>query len=188
MTNEQIIWQFLYNKFKNVYGVAAMMGNLFAESSLNPVSANGIYSKGLTNVEYTRRVDEGEKDDFATDGIAYGLVQWCYKTRKQGLLDLARAQGKSIGDLNLQLDYMWKELQKYKTVLKAIYNATNVREVSDIIMLKYEKPSNTNEYMRIRRANYGEKYLQKYGDPTININVKLETATTLFDELSKAID
>jgi len=188
MSNEEIIWQYLYNKFKNVYGVAALMGNLFAESSLNPVCANGVYALGLTNVEYTRRVDAGEKDDFATDGIAYGLVQWCYKTRKQGLLDLALEQKKSIGDINLQLEYMWQELQKYKTVLNAIYNATNVREVSDIIMLKYEKPANTNEYMRIRRATYGENYLQKYEQPTININVNLETATKLLDELAKVID
>ena len=188
MNNEEIIWQYLYDKFRNVYGVAALMGNLFAESSLNPVCANGVYSLGLTNAEYTRRVDAGEKDDFATDGIAYGLVQWCYKTRKQGLLDMAVAQGKSIGDINLQLDYLWQELQKYKTVLNAVYNATNIREASDIIMLKYEKPANTNEYMKIRRANYGEKYLQKYGEPTININVNLETAKALFDELAKTID
>ena len=55
-------------------------------------------------------------------------------------------------------------------------------------MLKYEKPANTNEYMKVRRANYGENYLQKYGEPTININVNLETATELLDELAKVID
>lgn len=164
------------------------MGNLCAESSLNPVCANGVYSLGLTNAEYTRRIDAGEKDNFATDGIAYGLVQWCYRTRKQGLLDLALEQGKSIGDINLQLDYLWQELQKYKTVLNAVYNATNVREASDIVMLKYEKPANTNEYMKVRRANYGENYLQKYGQPTIDISVKLKTATNLLDELEKIID
>ena len=142
----------------------------------------------FSNAEYTRRVDAGEKDDFATDGIAYGLVQWCYRTRKQGLLDLALEQGKSVGDINLQLDYLWQEFQKYKTVLNAVYNATNVREASDIVMLKYEKPANTNEYMKVRRANYGEKYLKKYGQPTIDISVKLETAANLLDELAKVID
>ena len=53
MNNEETIWNWLYIKFRNVYGVAALMGNLFAESSLNPLCANGIKKHGLTNEEYT---------------------------------------------------------------------------------------------------------------------------------------
>lgn len=184
MMNEEIIWNYLYDKLRNVYGVAALMGNLMAESSLNPLSANGVKKYGLTNETYTAIVDEGKNDNFITDGIAYGLVQWCYKTRKQGLLEKARRENKSVGDIFLQLDYMWEELQKYKTVLNALYSATNIREASDIVMLKYEKPSNTSETMKQRRAQYGEKYYSKYGIPVIEFNINRETATAIFDQIN----
>ena len=161
------------------------MGNLFAESSLNPKCANGVKKLGLTNDEYTSIVDAHKNDNFVTDGIAYGLVQWCYKTRKQGLLELAKEQNKSVGDINLQLDYMWSELQKYKTVLKALYNAKNVREASDIVMLKYEKPANKSEEAKKKRASHGEKYLAKYG--AIQINIDRNTANKIMKELEGKI-
>jgi len=185
MTNEEIIWNYLYEKLKNVYGVAALMGNLMAESSLNPLCANGVKKLGLTNQEYTHVVDQHKNDNFVTDGIAYGLVQWCYKTRKQGLLNQAVETNKSVGDIYLQLDYMWQELQAYKTVLNALYDAKDVRTASDIVMLKYEKPANKTEIMKERRAAYGEKFLKKYGNNTIKFNIDLGTARKLFDQLSK---
>lgn len=162
MSNEEIIWKYLYEKIKNPYGVAALMGNLFAESSLNPICANGIKKYGLTNIEYTTIVDNKKNDNFITDGIAYGLAQWCFKTRKQALLFLARKENKSVGNIYLQLDYLWIELQSYKTVLRALLNATSVREASDIVLLKYEKPANKSEAVKVKRASFGQKYYDKY--------------------------
>ena len=161
--NEQIIWSYLYAKLKNPYGVAALMGNLFAESSLNPINANNVKKKlGLTNEQYTAIADSRKNDNFVTDGIAYGLAQWCYKTRKQGLLSLARQENKSVGDIYLQLEYLWQELQKYKTVLNALYNAKSIKEASDIVLLRYEKPANTSDKVKEKRALYGQKYHDKY--------------------------
>ena len=42
MKNEEIIWTYLNERLNNPYGTAALMGNLFAESSLNPILANNI--------------------------------------------------------------------------------------------------------------------------------------------------
>ena len=185
MTNEQIIWDYLYQKIGNSYGVAALMGNLFAESSLNPICANGVKKLGLTNAQYTTITDEGKNDNFVTDGIAYGLVQWCYKTRKKGLLERARAKKVSIGDIYLQLDYLWEELQSYKTVLNTLRSAKNIREASDIVMLKYEKPANKSEAIKERRASYGQKYFDKYGFITLCLDT--EIATSLIKEVEDKI-
>ena len=185
MTNEQLIWNYLYEKIRNVYGVAGLMGNLYAESSLNPRCANGVKRLGLTNDDYTLIVDEKKNDNFVTDGIAYGLAQWCYKTRKQGLLLLARQRNVSIGNILLQLDYLWQELQAYKTVLNTLYNAKSVKEASEIVMLRYEKPANTGEKAKQKRTSQGEKYLEKYGKPTIKLNIDLKTANELWEILDK---
>ena len=134
-----------------------------AESSLNPRNVTG--SK---DPDYIQKADAGTID-FVHDGKAFGLVQWCFRTRKEGLLNYAKTSGASVGDINIQLKYMWKELQEsYKTVYNSIINATNIREASDVIMLKYEKPANTSETMRQKRANYGQQFFNTFassGEP-----------------------
>lgn len=155
--NEKLIWDFLYKKCKNAYGISAIMGNLMAESSLNPLNITG--SK---DPDYVQKADAGTID-FVHDGHAFGLVQWCFRTRKEGLLNYAKSKGTSVGNITTQLEYMWKELsESYKTVYNAVMSATNIRDASDIVMLKYEKPSNTTETMRQRRANYGQKFFDMF--------------------------
>ena len=53
------IWDFLYAKLNNAYGVAALMGNLYVESKLNPMDLQGSYERKLkmSDAEYTEAVD-----------------------------------------------------------------------------------------------------------------------------------
>ena len=103
--NEKVIWDCLLPMVGNVYGTAAIMGNLMAESSLNPQCATG---KNKT-ANYTKDADNGAVD-FVNDGVAFGLVQWCFCTRKQGLLNYAKSTGRSVGHLQMQLEYLVKEM------------------------------------------------------------------------------
>ena len=43
--NEEKIWNFLTGKGLNSYGAAGLMGNLFAESGLNPHNLQNTYEK-----------------------------------------------------------------------------------------------------------------------------------------------
>jgi len=185
MTNEEIIWDYLYKKLNNPYGTAGLMGNLFAESSLNPILANNIKKYGMTNQQYTDITDANKNNNFISDGIAYGLVQWRYHTRKQGLLEKARAEKKSVGNIYLQLDYLWEELQKYTTVLSTLYSAKTIREASDVVLVRYEKPATTTEAVRQKRASYGQKYFDKYKG--INSAIKKEAAEELIKELERVL-
>jgi hypothetical protein len=189
MKNEEIIWNFLIDKIKNPYGVAAVMGNLCAESSLNPISATGVKKYGLTNKEYTDITDQRLNDNFVHDGVAYGLVQWCFYTRKKGLYDMAGAQNKSVGDLDLQLNYMWQEIQKYKVVMKAITEATNIRDASDVVMLRYERPAGTGEAAKQKRAAHGQRYFDKYANmEKTNVSFNNEAANELYEKLKEILN
>jgi len=108
-SNEEVIWDFLFGKGLNAYSVAGIMGNLYAESALKPNNLQNSYEKslGFTDTTYTAAVDNGSYTNFAKDGAGYGLVQWTFHTRKQALLDFARAAGTSIGDLSMQLGFLW---------------------------------------------------------------------------------
>lgn len=172
--NEEKIWKFIYEKSHNAYGTAALMGNLMAESSLNPKNVTG--SK---DPDYIQKADSGTIN-FARDGHAFGLVQWCFYTRKEGLLAYAKSLNSSVGDINIQLNYMWKELKdSYKPVYESIINATNIKEPSDIIMTKYEKPANTSEAMKQKRADYGQKFYNMFVSSELKSNTVKKESNTL---------
>ena len=83
------------------------MGNLYAESALNPKNLQNSYEKklGHTDESYTAAVDNGTYGNFVRDRAGYGLAQWTYWSRKEALLAFARSKGRSIGDLEMQLDF-----------------------------------------------------------------------------------
>jgi len=159
MASEQQIWDFLQQRTNNAYGTAAIMGNLMAESTLNPRAV-----AGTKDPDYVSKADSG-LIDFANDGHAFGLVQWAFYTRKEALLNFAKSHNASVGDLNIQLEYLVDEMSnKYKTAWSAVVWANNVRDASDAVMLRYEKPANTSEKAKQRRANYAQKFYTLYAN------------------------
>ena len=41
-------------------------------------------------------------------------------------------------------------------------SATSVREASDVVLKKYERPANQSESVQVKRASYGQQYYDKY--------------------------
>ena len=165
-SNEDIVWDYLYAKIGNAYGVAGLMGNLNAESGgfrANNLQNSYERSLGMNDDQYTAAVDNGTYTNFVHDSAGYGIAQWTFWSRKQALYDFAQSQGKSIGDLNMQLDYLWYELSvKYSTLAPALMNATSVREASDVILLQFERPKDQSEAAQIRRASYGQAFYDRH--------------------------
>lgn len=163
-TDEKTIWNFLVSKGLNHFAVAGIMGNLFAESGLRSNNMQNSYEKklGYTDVTYTAAVDNGTYANFVNDAAGYGICQWTYWSRKKALFDFAKAEKKSIGDLQMQLDFLWKELQGYKSVMAVLVSAATVKEASDIFMAKFENPADQTAAAKAKRAAYGQKYYDKY--------------------------
>lgn len=161
---EKVVWDYLTGKGLNAYAVAGLMGNLYAESGLNSCNLQNSYNKSLnmTDAEYTAAVDSGSYGNFVKDKAGYGLAQWTYYTRKQALLDYAKKAGASIGDLDMQLAFLWDELKGYKSVISILKSAESVRAASDAVLLEFEKPADQSEAVQKKRAEYGEAYYKKY--------------------------
>ena len=114
-TNEEKVWNYLYSKIKNKYGVAGLMGNLEAESGFNPIDLEDTYEKklGYTDQSYTDGVNSGKYANFIHDKAGYGLAQWTFWSRKKALYEYALLTKKvSIGDLEMQLEFLVTELQE----------------------------------------------------------------------------
>ena len=163
--SEKTIWEYLKAQGLTDAGVAGLMGNLYAESGLRPNNLQNSYEGklGMADAEYTEMVDRGTYANFGNDRAGYGLAQWTYPSRKAALLAYAKAAGKSIGDLEMQLGFLMQELSAgYKTVLNILRTTVSVREASDIVLLQFERPADQSEARQKQRAEYGQKYFDKY--------------------------
>ena len=165
MSNSKIIWDFLKKEGFSDFGVAGLMGNLDAESALRPNNLQDTYSRslGLSDAEYTAKVDNGTYTNFVRDSAGYGLAQWTYWSRKENLLNYAKSKKKSIGDLEMQLEFLVQELKtSYKnSVYNILVNATTVQQASDVVLMNFERPANAAT-QKSKRAAMGQVYYDKY--------------------------
>ena len=100
------IWNFLCNE-KSIGSVttAAIMGNIAQESNYNT-----------------------KADSSAFDGNAsIGLCQWTFG-RKTALIDFAKSQNKDVSDVDVQLNFLWKELGERGDIAKTRQASANMPE------------------------------------------------------------
>lgn len=174
---EEKIWNYLLNNIGNKFGTAGLMGNLYAESGLQPNNMENAYEKklGYNDSSYTNAVDNGTYTNFVHDACGYGLAQWTYHTRKQNLLNYAKAHNKSIGDIDMQLAFLIQELNvNYPGVMNTLKNATSIREASDKVLKHFENPADQSDKVKEQRATFGNNFYNKFNgiQPTIETPVQ----------------
>lgn len=163
--DSKVMWEFFKSKGLNDYGIAGLMGNLYAESGLKPTNLQNTYETklGMTDAEYTAAVDSGSYTNFVNDSAGYGLAQWTYWSLKQEMLNYHKAAKKSIGDGKTQMEFLVHQLtNSYKAVWSTLQNAKSVREASDAVLLKFERPADQSAKAQEKRAELGMKYYNQY--------------------------
>lgn len=190
--NAEKIWNFFLDERFSIYGIAALMGNLFAESGLDPKNLQNSCEKRLnyTDAEYTTAVDNGTYKNFAYDGAGYGLPQFTFPSRKEAFYKYAKAAGKSIGDLETQLLFMVEEMKKdFKSVYSALKTASDVKTTSDLVLKKYEAPKDQSDAVKRKRAEYGQEYFNRFsgaGEKKGEINMSIMVGSARIDERGNA--
>lgn len=137
------IWEYLKNNLTDSNGasisdihVAAIMGNMSVESGFDPTNAQDEYGwPEKHNPEYMKIYD-------VDDSIGWGLIQWTYQSRKQGLLDYA-GDVNLVGNMDIQLEFLIYELTdpssefngKYQTFL----TITDLNEATKYFLDNIEK-------------------------------------------------
>lgn len=94
----------------------------------------------MSDAEYTYAVDRGQYGNFADDSAGYGLAQWTYWSRREALYKYAKFRGKSIGDMGMQLEFFWEEIQGYQSIMDVLKKACSVEEASNAVLHGCEKP------------------------------------------------
>ncbi|MBR2520915.1 MAG: SH3 domain-containing protein, partial [Oscillospiraceae bacterium] len=184
-TYETSVYEFL-TKTKGLNAAAAcgIMANIQKESSFYPNNLQGSYEKklGYTDATYTAAVDNGSYTNFVHDSAGYGLCQWTYWSRKQGLLNYARSKGVSIADLQMQLEYMFSSGEMSSAVynrLKSVENsAEGAYQAASCFCLEYEKPANMETQAAIRGNLAKNTYWPQYGGGPIDCTCSTDYAGT----------
>jgi hypothetical protein len=151
--NAEQIYNFFVGQGMQPIHAAGIMGNMKAESGLNP-----------RRVQNTA-TPSGDQDNITVDGhTGYGLVQWTSRGRQQGLADLAATEGVISGDLGIQLRYVMHELQgPYKnSSYDPLLATTTVEAAVDVILQNYERPADIPGQRPVRQA-FAQDFLAQFG-------------------------
>jgi beta-N-acetylhexosaminidase len=154
--NIQKVWNFFATKegYKEPYKIAGILGNMQAESGVNPRRVEGTVTPA------------GDSD--TTDSRGYGLVQFTPGTKI--LPDLERynkEHNTSVlpGDLAFQLDLLWRQLEgnsalNEKAAGDHLKQTTDVQSATHVFLKEYERAGVEREQVR---QDFASKILQDFG-------------------------
>ena len=161
---EAYIWNFLKQNLTDKNGkpisdmhLAALMGNMYVETGGSFDPANAEDSKGWAgshNIGYISEYD-------SSDNIGWGLLQWTYSSRKDGLLEFA-IDKENVGDMNVQLNYILYELKEdpyYSNRFNEFLSTGDIDSATEVFCDKIEQAGTPNMDDRIEAANH---IYQKY--------------------------
>ena len=175
MSYHQTIYNLLRGYGLSEAGALGMLGNWECESGCEPYRVQGDYqaSRAISKA-YVNGIESGvsDRERFATDTKGFGLAQWTLPERKRNLWDKAKASGKRIDSVELQVEFAIWELSRaewcmgtallpYLKTVEAIYDAT------DRICRKYECPAFNNVQARYEAALRIRKELDLSGQSEV---------------------
>lgn len=186
-----IIWQYFkdYSPFTDE-GIAALMGNMWAESGCTPYACQPSRPKNICEI-YIEKVDNNEitRNQFIHGGcsptggytstqLGFGLVQWTFSSRKQGFFDhvfpnYPSMDSNSIGNIYLQLEYIIEELTtgSYTSVGSVLSSSNDINICSDTVLEDYENPDDQSEAVHRTRRQYSVDAYNEYAGGTLSISV-----------------
>jgi murein DD-endopeptidase MepM/ murein hydrolase activator NlpD len=123
--------------------------------------------------------------DYATaGGVGYGIAQWTASDRKKGLLNYAKANDRSVGDLGAQVGYFMNEMEdaKYTSLLQNLQTTDSPTSAADKFRSQFEGTGNASN----ERKNYANTIYNRYATKTTttgtasnqNDRSKYQTTTT----------
>lgn len=142
--NVEKVWNFLTSKGLSEVQTAAILGNMYQESGVNPSSVNS--SSG-----------------------AFGICQWL-GGRKSNLANFANSENKDMTDITLQLDFLWYEISgenpsvppdMFASNFETFKSITDIDEATVYFCKKFER-CGSHEANNTRRKNKANEYYNTY--------------------------
>ncbi len=153
--NIEKILNFFMQKGLTLAQAAGFVGNMQQESGLRPDIEQG-----------GRIVDENYTP---INGVGFGLIQWTWTARQAPLVALADEMGMPITSIEVQLEYVWQELNAdYQHTLEALRATNDPVEAAVAVhgppWPGYEASADSPAFVREVRGGYAKEVYDKYKD------------------------
>lgn len=179
LVNEIDLWNYFHDKLGNSYGTAAIMANLYYESALRSNNLEDQYEGDFNDITYTAAVDNGSYDNFVGDSYGYGLAQFTFSSRKRNLLENARNNGVSVGNAQMQMDFIYKELkEQFAPLLNDLCTTADLWSITEKFMIDYENPADKSTDAVNKRYNKALEFYSTYASQTPDFSQPTTTTTT----------
>lgn len=127
----KMAWDYLRSQGLSEVATAAVLGNFAHESA-------GLQTEVLQD---TGNGLMFSKEVICDGRTGYGIAQWTFITRQQGLAEYARSRGQSSSDLYVQLDYALLEMQRdYPYLIDSLNTMASVPDATYYFMKIFENP------------------------------------------------
>ena len=154
--NIQKVWNFFATKegYKEPFKIAGILGNMQAESGVNPRRVEGTTTPA------------GDSD--TPDGRGYGIVQFTPGTKILPELERYNKENNASagpGDLAFQVDLVWRQLEgnsalNEKAAGDHLKATTTVEDAEHVFLKEYERAGVEREGVRL---DFAKKILQDFG-------------------------
>ena len=130
-------------------GAAGLVGNLSAESNLNPFASSAGYTP--------EQIKSMNRDQFLAAKGGFGIAQWTTKDRKTALWDYTHGD---ITNLQKQVEFLIYELKtQFPDVWKALCNnQISIAQAVKMVQDKYERPAKGKERTNVRMQDAVHAY------------------------------
>ena len=145
-------------------GACALLANVQAESAFIPSNLEDTANRrlGMSDQQYTDAVDSGAYQNFITDGAGYGLAQWTWGPRKKELLSFAKRAGVSIGNLQMQKDFLFYEMKaSYISCWNLCRNSHDLYAITKKLLYEWENPTEKENNMAVRYG-YAQSWYRQF--------------------------
>ena len=149
LLNARYIYSYLIDRGWSLNAICGMLGNLQAESSMNP--------------------GRWQSNDVGNTSLGYGLVQWTPSTKytewaiAQGFTDYSEMDSNLARIIyEVENNLQWISTDTYDlTFAEFSTSGLSVGELAKAFLLCYERPEDQSESVQTYRASLGEAWYQE---------------------------
>lgn len=168
---EKFLWSELSKHSPSDVITAAVLSYFWRESQFRSDAVAGwgntLHGYGIDLCkQVTEKTDKGLKDGSSRSYFlkkvwkhgGYGLGQWQSRAYVEDLYDFAQEWGGSIGDAEMQCEFVFYSLKKNKELWHKLKKCDDAERAGRLIAIYYDGSPTGAEYMGYKAGRFYEKY------------------------------
>ena len=148
-------WNYLFAMGLTKDQVIATIANIYSEGALSPTNRENTNDNcAIEDPDYVYQTD---------DGVGYGILQWTFWSRKEGLQNKANEMGKEVSDLDVQLAYFQYEMEESYDFKYIWSDFRNIQERDEAIEFFYHDIERPKVSIDVNSEAYNNELSKRIG-------------------------